>query len=158
MAIYPKMSRYRLKPGDVLEIALPDGVSYVQYVGEHPEYGGTIWVVPRVFHSPLKEVGSSLGERGYYTFYPARTAVSRKLVRVAGAASLDGRSVPLELRRAGARGPEGAIHTWIVSSPDHEYVRETLTASERRLPIAAIWNHEMLVQRIRDGWLPDDNA
>jgi len=34
-------------------------------------------------------------------------------------------------------------------------VKSTLSEEERRLPIAAIWNHEFLVQRVSEGWRPE---
>jgi hypothetical protein len=35
-----------------------------------------------------------------------------------------------------------------------ESLRSTLSKDELALPIAAIWNHERLIQRVVEGWHP----
>lgn len=86
-------------------------------------------------------------------FYPFSAAVSRGMVRVIG--SMPSPELPARLRRAGIRSG-GKIETWIVQDEDNvETVRRTLTDEERHLPIAAIWNHELLLKRVREGWRPE---
>lgn len=145
-----------LKPGDVLKIAVKDLTGYLQYVGEHIEYGGVIWVTPRAFATPPKAPTDLIGDDGYYTFYPARTAIARGFAEVVGSAPLNGREVPHTLRRAGVRDDGGSVRSWIISYENgEEAVRTALSESEARLPIAAIWNHDMLTQRIADAWRPE---
>lgn len=149
------MAKKRLKPGDVLEIAVDNRTAYMQYLGEHSEYGGVIWVVPRTYATPPENVGSVVAEDGYFAFYPARTAVLRGFAQVVDSAPLEDREIPQRLRRAGARGADGTVLTWIVSQGNREVVKEVLSESERHLPIAAIWNHEMLALRVSEGWRPE---
>ena len=150
------MTRKRIRAGDVMEIVVGIQIAYIQYIGEHPEYGGTIWVTPRMYNAPAEDITTVMAEDGYYTFYPARTAISRGFVKLVGSASMEGREIPRYLRRAGARGAGGIILTWIVSRGGGEVVKEVLSESEQHLPIGAIWNHEMLVQRISEGWRPEN--
>lgn len=46
------------------------------------------------------------------------------------------------------------IITWIIEDGSREVVKANLSEEELRLPIAAIWNHEFLIQRIAEGWNP----
>jgi hypothetical protein len=81
----------RLRPGDVLEVRLPEGLGYLLCVGTHPEYGDAITVSPAVV-SQRPSVTVDLFEEGYVTFYPARAALSQGLVMVVG--RLPARALP----------------------------------------------------------------
>jgi hypothetical protein len=50
------------------------------------------------------------------------------------------------------------VVTWIVIDGNAELLRDKLNAEERRLPIAVIWNHELLVQRLAEGWRPEEES
>jgi hypothetical protein len=148
------MQRRELQPGSILEVGTPIGLAYLQYIGEHEELGDTVWVLPGYFEERPAEWSTLAWARGFYAFYPARAGVKRKLVNVVGSVPLDDRSVPVVLRRAGARSSDGKVLTWMVSNGSREELREELSQDERSLPIAAIWNHEMLLQRLREDWSP----
>jgi hypothetical protein len=48
------------------------------------------------------------------------------------------------------------VKTWIVEGRSTgEVTKHVLSEEERLLPIAAIWNHEFLVQRVATGWRPE---
>ncbi len=90
--------------------------------------------------------------RKLLAFHPAIAAVVRGLA--SGVGHLPARGVPIRLRRPGARvGTE--VRTWIIEDRSGEVVREKLSAEERRLPIAVIWNQELLAQRVAEGWRPE---
>ncbi len=46
--------------------------------------------------------------------------------------------------------------TWIIEDGTNEVVKSELSAEDLQLPIAAIWNHELLMQRVSEGWRPAD--
>lgn len=141
----------RPRAGDVLEIAAPNGFIYLHYLGKSGEYGDAVLVSPMVYGG-RQEVSSALFREAYVAFYPAAAAVSRALAQVVGHLPSSA-GVPNRLRRPGVRcGRE--IKTWIVEDSTGEYVRDTLSEEERQLPIAAIWNHALLVQRVTEGWRP----
>lgn len=144
----------RLRPGDVLEVRLPDGLGYLLYVGAHAEYGDAVKVSPAVA-TQRPSVSHELFERGYVTFYPARAALAQGLVMIVG--NLPAPSLPGVLRRPGARSG-CSVETWIIEDQSGESVTRTLTREERHIPIAAIWNHELLVQRIAEGWRPEKDG
>lgn len=141
----------RLRPGDVLEVNGQSGLVYLQFLGEHPEYGDAVSVCP--FEQPSRPSGyEALFISAYVIFYPLRAALARGLANVVG--HVDSKGVPKKLRRPGARVGL-SIMTWVVENGNSEITKQRLTEDELQLPIAAIWNHELLLQRVHDGWRPD---
>jgi hypothetical protein len=152
-------SSRRLKPGALLEVQTPRGLSYVQYVGKHAEYGDVIRVLPGCHERRMTDFAALIAKTGYLAFYPARAAVTRGSVEIVGLGPLPGGvAVPRSLRRAGARGRTGEILTWIVENGKEETLRRELTEAEKKLPIAAIWNHELLVLRMSQRWSPEQEG
>ncbi|MFC1597737.1 hypothetical protein ACFL5Q_07360 [Planctomycetota bacterium] len=153
-------NRQRAKPGDLLEVKSSRGLSYVQYVGKHPEYGDVILVLPGCFKGRPSDLTCLVDEAaGFLAFYSARAAVLQDLAEIVASHNLPSEiEVPTKLRRAGARGPGGEVRTWIIENEDHEIVREKLSDLEKQLPIAAIWDHELLTRRISEGWRPENQG
>lgn len=141
----------RAKPGDVLEVTAADGVIYTHYLGKHPEYGDAVAVCPTK-HLKRVPVSPNLFHSGYVTFYPAVAAVNRGLAAVVG--HLPSPGLPKRVRRPGARSGR-KVETWIIEDDSRETVKDRLSDEDRELPIAVIWNHELLVQRVSEGWRPD---
>lgn len=148
------VQRKRLKLGDVLLLALTSGVAYLQYLGRHPQYGDAVLVSSRL-PEPLSSVTSQIFMGGFVTFYPAATAVNQGLVEVVD--NFSPPTLPSRFRRPGARSGR-RIDTWVIESPAGETVKSKLSAEELQLPIAVIWNHEFLMQRISEGWHPSQEG
>lgn len=146
MAEQPK----RAKPGDVLQLNTPEGSVYLQYIGRHPEYGDAVLVNPKLGTRP-EVVTSKMFSDSYVAFYPAAAAVAQGLVQVID--HLAPPKVPQRLRRPGARSGR-RIETWIIENGADETVKSKLSEDELKLPIAVIWNHELLTQRVLEGWNP----
>jgi hypothetical protein len=91
----------------------------------------------------------------YVAFYPVTAAVARGLIEVIG--YLTPPNLPSRVRRPGARSGR-RINTWIIDSGTDEVVKSKLSDDDLRLPIAVIWNHEMLTQRVLEGWNPADEG
>jgi hypothetical protein len=140
----------RAKPGDVLELEVGNRFAYVHYVGKHSEYGDAILVNPKL-SDRLSSVTGKMFSEAYFAFYPVAAAVGQGLVRVVG--HLPPPEVPQRLRRAGVRSGR-RVDTWIIEGGSGEIVKAKLSEDEQKLPIAAIWNHDLLVQRIAEGWTP----
>ena len=141
----------RLKPGDILEAVAASGLLYLQYLGKHREYGDAVLVCP-VEQGSRPSTYENLFTSGYVTFYPATVAVTRGLASVVGHG--DPRDMPRRVRRPGARVGV-VVKTWIVEDETGESVKHQLSEDERLLPIAAIWNHALLQERVREGWRPE---
>lgn len=140
----------RLKPGEILQLKIAGGFAYLQYLGKHPDYGDAVRVAA-ARPEPWSPDQPDPFKSAYVTFYPATAAVNQGLVEVVGHAAAP--AMPRQLRRAGVRA-DGAIKTWIIEDGSKNAVKTTLSADELRLPIAAIWNHDLLVQRIAENWDP----
>ncbi len=146
--------RKKAKPGDLLEIETQNGFAYVQYVGKHPEYGDVIRVIPGFREHKPADFIDMIEKEGYIAFYSAQASVKQGLSRIVGSYPQQS-MVPRNVRRAGARAATGKILTWIVEMDGREIVREKLSEVERQLPIAAVWDHELLVLRIDEEWSPE---
>jgi hypothetical protein len=143
MAVQPK----RAKPGDVLRLNTPKGFAHLQYIGRHPEYGDAVLVSPKL----SERVDAQTFSGGYMAFYPVMAAVAQRLVEVVDHATPP--KLPQRLRRPGARAGL-RVTTWIIENGTSETVKSKLSEEELQLPIAVIWNHELLTQRVLEGWNP----
>lgn len=142
-----------------MEIRAEKGFAYVRAVGRDPGYGHAIHVYPRWFPKRLTDFQELTEESGYITFYPAQAAVNQGLVEIVASGPLpDGVELPTVFRRRGALDSTGKVLAWIVSRNGKELLKRKLTEEERRLPIASVWNHEFLVERIAQGWRPEDEG
>ena len=141
----------RAKPGDVVRVGAEHGAVYLHYLGKHPEYGDTVAVCP-TWHACECAVSAELFREGYVAFFPVAAAVWRDLAVVVG--HLPSPGIPKRLRRPGLRSTNG-VETWVVEDGTHEVVVKALSDAERTLPIAAIWNRELLLQRVSEGWRPE---
>lgn len=153
-------SRQKVKIGDLLEVHTSKALAYLQYIGKHPEYGDVIRVLPGQHESRAAGLSKAVAERsGYLAFYSACAAVARGIVEIVGSCPVPTEiEMPRRLRRAGARGRAGEIFSWIIEDDGQEVVRKELTEVERQLPIAAIWDHELLILRIAEGWSPEQEG
>jgi hypothetical protein len=147
----------RPRPGDLLRVQVDDGAALLHYLGKHPEYGDAV----RVLRSDSFPQGASDREAllatGYVTFYPLMAAARQGLVSVVGHCDSTVK-IPATLRRPGWRGKDGTVHAWVIEHDGRDVLTRSLTEEQRALPIAAIWNHEMLCLRIREGWRPETDG
>ena len=142
--------RSNVKPGDVFEVEVGNQFAYLHYIGKHSHYGDAVMVGTKL-HDCRAAVSAELFSGGYVTFYPVMAAVAQKLVSVVGHSS----PVPLpkRFRRPGAI-VERRVKTWIVDGDAGDTVKSKLSDEDLHLPIASIWNHEYLIQRLAEGWNP----
>lgn len=137
-------------PGDVFEIKHQARFAYVQFVGENTRYGEIIRVVPKLLDSRANDF-ESLFAMAYFTFYPIILACKLKMVEKVGA--LPPPPAPSSWRRRGAIiGME--IKTWFIEENGKDRIVRELSPEEASLPMASIWNHEYLLEKISEGWTP----
>ena len=146
------MMTKRAKPGDVLQVMTPDGAAvYLHYLGTHQEYGDGVAVCP-IKQAADVEVNAELFQGGYVTFFPVVAAVAQGLVSIVGHLASPG--LPKRVRRPGARSAR-QVETWIIEDGSTEVLKRELSNTERKLPIAVIWNRDLLLQRVSEGWRPE---
>lgn len=143
-------TRQRPKIGDILQLRDGDRFAYLHYIGRHPEYGDAVLVSPKFQDRQISVAGDYFAD-AYATFYPVTLAVAQGLAEVIS--QLPSPGLPKRMRRPGAM-TGNRVDTWIIEEGGREIVRATLSDDERRLPIAGIWNHAILIQRIGEGWTP----
>jgi hypothetical protein len=141
----------RAKAGDVLGVSTPDGVICLQYLRKHAEYGDAVTVCTVKQTEPVT-ISTVLFGGGYVAFYPATAALARGMAKIIG--HLPPPGLPSRLRRPGVRLGRD-VKTWVIEEPTRDVVRERLSEEERLLPIGVIWNHELLIQRVGEGWRPE---
>src|SRR5687768_1645955 len=137
--------RKRLVGGEILEVAIGDRFGYVQFIGQHPQYGDAILVNPAL-HARQAHFATGFFSSGYVTFYPAGIAVSQKVVEVVAQSSPP--KLPKRFRRPKAKPSDGAVESWVIEGGWREVVRQNLTDEERHMPIADVWDHKFLRERI----------
>ena len=142
--------------GDVLEITCPGGVAYMAYAGREASMGDAIWLVPKVYAAPTDAWTQIFAGKGYFVFYPAHTALRRKLVRKVGYSTDAIRPLPSKQRSVVNRDEGGRVTRWLISEGRNRVPRrdEDLDEFERNLPIADIWNHPYLIDAIERGYVP----
>jgi len=147
----------RPKKGDLLSVGVDGDARYLHYLGKHPEYGDAVRVLQTESLPASPSEWETVLNDGYVAFYPVIAAVTQGLATVVG--HHDARlEMPRGLRRPGARGKDGAVLTWVIERDGQELLTKVLNAKERALPIAVIWNHEMLCMRMRQGWRPENEG
>jgi len=139
-----------VKPGDVLSVEVGNRWAYLHYLGKHSHYGDAVLVGAKL-HDSKVAVNAELFSGGYVTFYPVGAAVAQKLVSVVG--HVPPMPLPKRFRRPGAI-VERRVKTWIVDGDSGDTVKSKLSDDDLHLPIASIWNHEYLIQRLAEGWNP----
>lgn len=98
------------------------------------------------------DVNAELFRGGYVTFFPVVAAVAQGLASIVG--HLPSPGLPKRVRRPGARSAS-KVETWIIEEGTDEVVKRELSDVERKLPIVVIWNRDLLVQRVSEGWRPE---
>ena len=146
--------RKRLVGGEILEVPVGNRFGYVQFLGEHREYGEAILVSPQL-HDRVAHFATGFFSSAYVTFYPAAVSVSNKLVEVVAQSSPP--RLPKRYRRPKAER-DGAVESWVIEGGWRNVVKQNLTDEERALPIAGTWNHELLRTQIAKGWTPQTDS
>lgn len=123
----------------------------LMFAGRHADYGTAVFAHPALVASGARFDETTFSE-AYATFYPANASLRAGLTRKIG--HITPRPMPTEWRRPGQIvGKE--IRSWIIENTAGERVTRHLTDEEADLPIAEIWNHEMLLTRVAEKWRPN---
>ena len=151
-----------MRPGDVLAVRTDDQQWHLCYLGRHETLGDTLWVSLCSHALDATWTCRDLSGDGYYVFYPATAAVRRNMAVRAGYCPEAMRKMPRLLRYSSPFVRDGDPQIWRIAESarvDAPFVVcESLTVDEAELPEAAIWNHEYLLDRLRSGWHPRQEA
>lgn len=153
--------RRRPKIGDIIEIPLPKGFGYAQYTHKHdkpPHYGALLRVFPGVHKTrPANFTDLANADPQFFTFFPLGAALWRGIVGIAGNIAIPDRfrNWPT-MRCAGFIDRNGRVHDWWISDWTKDTQVKTLTAEQRRLSLLEVINDTLLIERIVEGWKPEE--
>lgn len=154
------MKRKRPQIGDIIEMKTPYGLAYAQYTHKHPLYGNLLRVFPGLYErrpDSFKELVDS--KERFYIFFPLGAAVSRAIVTL-----VDNEAVPLcaqefpLMRKAGGIDRSGKVLNWWLWDGKREWRVDCLSQEQKKLSVAEVWNDTLLIERIVEGWSPQDEV
>jgi hypothetical protein len=145
--------------GDVIEIPTAKELAYAQYTHQHPTHGGLIRVFDTLFENrPSGFSELVIGPVRFSTFFPVRAAINRGIFQVVGHENVALHNQPFPIFRNGIADPKTKkVAVWWFWDGQKEWKVGAITAEQRKMPIAAVWNDTMLVERIEGGWTPSND-
>jgi len=148
-----------IRSGDVFAIRTSGGDAYFQYVKKSVLMGSLIRVLPGVFADAPTDFESLVAiETNFWIFFPAGAALSRGIVRKIGRYAIPDHSKDVPVFRAGVVDPAvGKVVDWWLWDGEKEWRVGSITDEQRKLPIRGSWNDTMLIKRIEEGWLPEND-
>ena len=91
----------------------------------------------------------------FSTFFPLNSAVTRKLVQIAGHAPVAPSLTSFPTFRTGVANPlTGEVGTWWLWDGENEWRVGALTPEQRRFPVRGVMNDTLLIERIEEEWNP----
>ena len=152
--------------GDIVEIAVPGGFAYAQYVNRHrqpPHFGPFIRVFRGTFVSRPRDFVALVNTKEQFSaFYPLGVAVSQGFVQIVAH-----EDVPEDFREFPVfKGCNQDFHTgkktWFLSRLSPQGIKYErlgdLPTKYRDYPLKTLISHKGLVDRIVTGWTPADEV
>ena len=149
-----------MQSGDVIEVPTARGLAYVQYTHKKPAWGVLIRVLPGFYVTRPSDFERVVAQKErFFVFFPLQQAVSRGIFKVVAHASVpkDAQSFPV-LRGDGFTDREGRVHNWWIWDGQREWRVDSLTDEQRRLSPREVWNDTLLIQRIEEEWVPEQEV
>ena len=147
----------RTKIGDVFEIDTPKGKGYFQYVYSDKKMGELIRILPGLYSHTPEEMSSITAEKEmYFVHFPLNAAYKQGIVRLVGNFALpEELEIPRKMRDdfVDRNGNRICWHIVDYETWKRESVKE-LTDEQKRLSQWGIWNDTLLIQRMAEGWTP----
>jgi hypothetical protein len=146
-------TRKRPKIGDILEIATPAGLGYVQYTHNNAMMGALVRVLPGLYTARPDDLASlaARSER-FFVFIAVGLLTHRGVVPIIGNVPVPAHAVPFPMFKMG--GP----HDWWLWNGEREWRVGELRPEQRTFSPRAVWGLALLASRMAHGWAPDDEA
>jgi len=147
------------KPGDVFEISTASGQAYLQFMQKNKLMGPAMRVLPGTYVDGNPDIGSLVRTAaGYWIFFPLAAALKAKILRPVGAFEIPSHAEKLPIFRSGVVDPAtGRVENWWLWDGENSRMVGAITEEQRKLPIKSIWNDTLLVERIEQGWSPEND-
>jgi hypothetical protein len=148
----------QLGRGDIVSFPIPGGRGVFQVIGDHPEAGMLIRVMPGVH--PLSDISALANVREQFiTFVPPSIAalLSTGEIRLEGKSDVPERLVRFPLFRWGGLGDASfRAEKWRLWDGTRDWwITGGLTPEQRLLPIRELVSLRVLEDRILVGWTPE---
>lgn len=151
-----KTSRATL--GDVYEFETSDRYYYAQFINYHETLGYLLRLINGAFPKQARIETLQTLPTSYRFFYALPAAIKLQLIKIVGnlevppqETALPNMRTPLLLERGKAR--------WEISGPTiKRHVVESLSENDRRLTVAEIVGHPIVVERLMLGWKPEKDS
>lgn len=155
------MAKVRLIPkfGDVIEIPTEKGLGYVQYTAKHtdpPVFGELVRVFSGLHDERPSEFSTlAKGKESYFIFTPISAVCRKKQASIVSNEPIPdwAQGIPL-MRIAGLPNAFGTAQDWYLWDGLETWPANQSIDELRKLSIAEIWGHDVLVERLIEGWSP----
>lgn len=149
----------RIKIGDLVEISTREGFAYAQYINRHRSYGALLRVFRELHQVRPPDLDRVLeGEVQFVCVFPLQSAVSQRIVHVAGNGRVPAEAAKLPVFRNGVMDPRtGKVAVWWFWDGEREWKVGSLTEEQKRMPLLGCWNDTLLSERIVAGWRPEQD-
>jgi Regulator of ribonuclease activity B len=150
------------KIGDIVEINTPKGLAYVQYTARHtvpPGFGDLVRVLPGLYKTRPSDFSVMAKKKeNYFIFTPLGLACRRKQAVIVGNEPVPSwaRGIPL-MRMANRFDENGKGHDWYLWDGVRTWPATGKPEELNKVSIASIWGHDVLIDRLAEGWLPSDD-
>jgi len=147
----------KIRAGDVFEVKTKRGLAYAQYVMRNLEMGALIRVLPGLHKTrPVSLTEVVAQQEQFVTFFPLQAAIDQEVFEIVAHETVPDESRKMPLFRArGHIDREGFVHDWRLWDGEKSTRVGKLTPEQRKFPIKEIWNDTLLIERIEQGWTPE---
>ena len=151
----------KIEFGTIIEIKTSKGLAYALYTHRHdepPRYGALLRVFDKLYPSRPTDIRTIIKEPVQFSvFFPLQAAVNRGIVNVVGHTEIPENLRPFPVFRSGMIDPiSKEITAWWLWDGKKEWRIGELTPEQRHFPIRAVWNDTMLINKIENGWRPEE--
>jgi hypothetical protein len=149
-----------MRLGDVHEINTPNGLAYLQYIGKDAQFGALIRILPGIFSArPQNFMHLVRQKESFITFFPLGAAAARGIVTWVAYEHIPESATFALFRAAGNRDPKtGKVLDWWLCDDHKSWPIGELRPEYRHLPIQEIVNDTLLIERIVNGWTPEQST
>ena len=145
--------------GDVIEFQVKGGTAYALYSHEQPEYGSLLRVWNRVHEVRPTDFRTLVQDPPSFScFFPLRAALSRGIVKIAGASVVPASLSVFPTFRTGMVGSDGLVAVWWLWDGKSSVKVGSLTEGQMKLPVRGIWNDTLVISRVEQGWTDSANS
>ena len=97
-------------------------------------------------------------DTNFWIFFPVSAALKKNVIMRVGNYYIPKHSRQPPVFRTGVVDPgTRKVETWWFWSGEKEWKVGQITEAQRKMPIRGTWNDTLLIQRINEGWLPEND-